>query len=601
MLSGFNSKKQYPKSSRSKERFLFFIYFCLMKKGVFFPYGISNFEKLSTQNYVFVDKTRYIEKLEKQQESYLSFLRPRRFGKSLFISILEYYYDIHQKHKFEKLFGKYYIGQNPTEKRNSYRILKFDFSGIDTNTPESTKQGFNEKVSTSILNFIIDYDCLKDKALKEKIFFTQDAEEVISKFFDFYDVKVPIYLLIDEYDHFTNEILYRSKEQFVNSVGKQGYIRKFYEVIKTATQQGVVDKVFITGVSPVTLDSLTSGFNILKHITIDEQFEGMMGFSEDEVRNLLNLVLEDKNHEKEIMNLMKGWYNGYRFAPKSNFNYYNSDMVLYFLDKYKYNQEKPLLMLDPNIAQDYYKIEQMFQVVDVNRNIKVLEEVLEKGQIAAELLTQFNFARGFTLNDFVNFLFYLGNLTIKDLEITGRIIFKIPNKVIEILYWQYYSKILEERASLLNYDSYDVQNAAAEMALQGKYEKFFEIIQRVIHQLSNRDFMKFNEKFVKMVIIAYLMQANIFDVISERETESGGYIDLMLLNKPANPPMHYMYAIELKYLKKEEEHLLEAKKQEAKEQLKNYYEKDVRLKSYEKFILLSVVCLKEDLFIEEVR
>ncbi|MDW8303065.1 MAG: AAA family ATPase, partial [Bacteroidia bacterium] len=214
-----------------------------------FPYGISNIEKLILQGFVFVDKTEFIERLEVQGESYVSFLRPRKFGKSLWLSILEYYYDINQKHKFELLFGKYYIGKNPTPLHNSYRILFFDFSGIDTSDKEQAKQGFTLSVQASIDNFFDRYPDAYSIDKQNYVRSGVDAEEKMTLFFQRYDKRAPIYVLFDEYDHFTNDILYRSLDEFVDSVSKQGYIRKFYEVIKSAARQGIVDRVFITGVS----------------------------------------------------------------------------------------------------------------------------------------------------------------------------------------------------------------------------------------------------------------------------------------------------------------------------------------------------------------
>ena len=234
-----------------------------MKQEVFFPYGLSNFEQVSSNGYVFVDKTYLIPALEK--EHFVSYLRPRRFGKSLFLSVLEYYYDILHKDKFEKLFGKYYIGQHPTSLANSYRILNFNFSGINTDTRESSQQGFNFSVESSLIGFMKRYNCFTENEMNYVL--GHDAEEMLNRFFYYYPKDYSIYLLIDEYDHFTNEILYRNINEFKDSVSKNGYVRKFYEVIKTATQQGVVDRVFITGVSPITLDSLTSGFNIITHLT----------------------------------------------------------------------------------------------------------------------------------------------------------------------------------------------------------------------------------------------------------------------------------------------------------------------------------------------
>ncbi len=560
-----------------------------------FPYGVSNFEQLSTQNFTFVDKTKYIQDLE--DEKYVSFLRPRRFGKSLWLSILEYYYDINQKNKFEQLFGKYYIGKYPTPLRNTYRILKFDFSGIDTSTKESAKQGFNLKIKTYITGFSDRYECLSKENI-QSIYQTEDAEEILSIFCEKYDKKYPIYLLIDEYDHFTNEILYRSVDEFIDSVSKQGYVRKFFEVIKTATQQGIVDRVFITGVSPLTLDGITSGFNILTHLTHHLDFEAMMGFTQDEVESLLELVLQDSSRKDEVIQEMKEWYNGYKFSRHSTETLYNSDMVLYYLKYFARFQTRPEPMLDPNIAPDYGKLKQMFEVVNMYENKQVLQEVLANGTVQAPLITQFSFTRGFKKNELINFLAYLGNLTIESIDMTGRVKFKVPNKVIEELYWQYYADTINENSGI-EIKSSNIDKAIENMAKYGEYERFFEMITKVLESLSNRDFIQFNEKQVKMVIIAYLMLAGIFDVISEREVQSGGYPDLMLFKRPSNPYEHHEFVIELKYLKKEQANEVEKTMQEAKEQVLYYYKQDKTLQNRPYLHLLTVVAVKDELHVEK--
>mgnify|MGYP005840575801 CR=1 FL=1 len=500
-------------------------------KQVFFPYGLSNFPQVVSE-YVYVDKTSYIELLETRRERFLVYLRPRRFGKSLFVSLLEHYYDIRRKKDFQELFGRYYIGKNPTARANSYRILYFNFSAINTDTRESSQDGFNSRVSSQLWSFIEKYH-LFDKTIKEQIFSIYDAEKVLANFFDAYTAKekIPIYLLIDEYDHFTNEILARSIQEFKETVSLNGYVRKFYEAIKNATQQGIVDRFFITGVSPITMDSLTSGFNIVKHLTHHKDFEAMMGFSEGEVRELLNLVLEDKSREEQIMQDLRDYYNGYRFYPLSEQNIYNSDMVLYFLDHFKKKEEYPRQMLDPNIAPDYGKLKQMFKVANLQANLQVLEEVLEKGSVESEQIYQFHFEKDFGKKEFVNFLFYLGNLTIKESDLTGAVIFKIPNKVIEVLYWQYYAEVLQTWANLPREEDW-VFPAVREMALTGSYEKFFALIEKLLQNLSNRDYIRFDEKHVKMAMIAYFSQSNIFWVQSEREVAGGGYVDIELFSRP---------------------------------------------------------------------
>lgn len=228
-----------------------------------FPYGISNAEFVMTDNYVFIDKTHFVEKLEKT-DRFVAFLRPRRIGKSFFISILEYYYDLRRKDKFEKIFSKTYIGQHPTPLASSFRVLKFNFSGIETHTNESSQDGFWSNIKFTIGSFLKTYDFLSKEAQAE-ITSQKNPAKIMSAFFQKYkDETIPIFLLIDEYDQFTNEILIRNLTEFQNSVSKDGYVRKFYESIKVATEDGSVGRFFITGVSPITLDSLTSGFNIIK-------------------------------------------------------------------------------------------------------------------------------------------------------------------------------------------------------------------------------------------------------------------------------------------------------------------------------------------------
>jgi len=559
------------------------------------PYGLSNFEQVATNDYVFVDKTYLIPPLEK--ERFVSYLRPRRFGKSLFLSILEYYYDVLRKDKFQKLFGKYYIGQNPTPLANSYRILNFNFSGINTDTRESSQQGFNFSVEMSIRGFCNRYSLFTEKQ-EDKIFKTNDAEEILTAFFDLYvnHVQNPIYILIDEYDHFTNEILYRN---FKDSVSKNGYVRKFYEVIKTATQQGVVARVFITGVSPITLDSLTSGFNILKHLTHKVEFETLMGFTENEVKNLLNLVLIDKNKENEIMGELKRWYNGYKFYPFSEQQLYNSDMILYFLDEFKSEQRMPLRMLDPNIMPDYGKLKQMFEVINVKKNQEVLQEILENNYINAELIYQFNMERDFGKKEFVNFLYYLGNLTIQEANLMGEVKFKIPNQVISDLYWQYYADYIQKHYEI-PHDADIVTEYVREMGLEGKYARFFKLIQEVLEHLSNRDFIYFDEKHIKMLLMAYFYQANLFYVVSEREVKNAGYIDLELHKKPQNRGQHKEYAMEIKYLKKANKVQLAEVQQQAKTQLLSYYHHDPVLQAKPDLLLLTVVIIKSKVFVQKI-
>jgi hypothetical protein len=573
-------------------------YFPPMQPNVFFPHGVSSFEQLATQGYVFVDKTPYIEKLEVEKEKFVSFLRPRRFGKSLFLSMLEHYYDILYKDRFQELFGKYYIGKNPTPLANTYRVLLFDFSGVGANTFENVRSKFNSFVKAALEEFFNKHPIFSPQK-QASVLAYESAEEMLIHFFrNYVGFAERIYLLIDEYDHFTHEILIQDLDAFQKAVSFGGYVRKFYEVIKSATRQGVVDKIFITGVSPITLDGLTSGFNILTHLTQDENFAAMMGFSEKEVRSLLRLVLEDPSREKTIMQDLRYYYNGYKFCPDAEEYLYNPDMVLYFLKHFKSRQRYPKQILDINIAPDYKKLKNMFEIANFRQNREVLEEVLEKGVIVSPSVSQFSFEMPFGKTEFINLLYYLGNLTIKKASFSGLITFKIPNQVIEQLYWKYYAYVLEQKAGIAQ-GAPEIAVAVEEMAETSKTDKFFTYIQRLLQALSNRDYRGFSEKHVKMAIIAYVMQSDLFYIQSEREVKGGGYIDLELYVRPGRADTHHQFALEIKYLKKEEEAEKDRVMQEAKAQLLKYYQNDEILQSKTQLHLLAAVVVKDSVFVEE--
>jgi hypothetical protein len=274
-------------------------------------------------------------------------------------------------------------------------------------------------------------------------------------------------------------------------------------------------------------------------------------------------------------------------------------MILYFLDEFKDYQTFPSRMLDPNIMPDYGKLKQMFEVVNVKKNQEVLQEVLEKGFITSELIYQFNLEDDFGKAEFVNFLYYLGNLTLQNALTTEVVNFKIPNLVIEELYWKYYAKVLQQQAELYT-ETYDLQKMVLNMAQNGDCEPFFKVIEELLEKLSNRDYIQFSEKYIKMVIIAYLQLGNVFYVRSEREVNNVGYIDIELCRKPQNPFQHKEYAMEIKYLKKANKSQLAEVQKEAKEQLLNYYRNDPELQNKSDLILLTVVVVKSKVHVQRV-
>jgi len=304
------------------------------------PYGMSNFLAVIEENCFYVDKTKYIEILENEHERYIFLLRPRRFGKSLFVSMLEYYYGIQYKDIFEKTFGNLYIGKHKTSLANSYLVLKFEFSRIDTSTDKSTYEGFYRNVKTGVERFLAIYKNYFSLDDKEKILLSNSPEGLVIELFNTLEINkfdIPLYVIIDEYDHFANELLAFKPTKFKEFVSNNGFVRKFYEAIKTATGQNIVGRLFATGVTPITLDSLTSGFNIAKNFAVRTNYNESMGFTQDELEKLLIEFTTEYKYNLDLSKLLpdlKKWYNGYLFSEEAIQRIYNPDMVLHFISEF---------------------------------------------------------------------------------------------------------------------------------------------------------------------------------------------------------------------------------------------------------------------------
>lgn len=533
------------------------------------PYGISNFASLVTQGYYYVDRTPYLEKLENLSTKYHFLLRPRRFGKSLWISTLQYYYGKEHTEKFNSLFGNFYIGANPTPLSNSYCVLKFDFSGIYTETYETTYRGFSFKVKKGIEEFLNTYFPKALISEKDEILAQPSPEIMISDLFTFIakSGNHQIYVLIDEYDHFTNELFSFRSEEFEEIVSQNGYVRKFYEEIKIGTQEGIVDRFFAAGVSPVTLDNLTSGFNIGTNLSMDEGVNEMLGFTEKEVIIILmNVGLENKDQE-EVLNELRIWYNGYLFNKHSKNRIYNADMVLFFANEYQKLQRIPDSLLDTNISSDYSKIRQLFKLGGQEQDRwKLLQKLLDEGSLSVEITREFSFLKQFTQDDFLSLLFYMGLLTIKDVYRSNTRL-KIPNEVIRLLYYKYFAEILE-RKSGFHTDPVDIRATVEALAWENDPQPIIKLVEKTLQELSNRDWPGFDEKHLKAILITYLYSTKLYHIKSEYELKQK-YPDLILRRRPPYDPP-YQFIIELKFLHKKDIAKLKETTQKGRTQLKSY-------------------------------
>ncbi len=554
------------------------------------PYGISNYEELIEDGYYYVDKTRYIEKLENLPEKRIIFLRPRKFGKTLFTSILENYYDVRKKEKFEKLFNETYIGKNPTGLRNKYYILRFNFSGIDTRDEESTIRGFKSEVASSIKLFVEEYGL--DFFVNEE----QEAENILDNLFKAFKIQKrgeKIYVIIDEYDHFANELLGFNVEQFKSLVSQNGKVRKWYEILKKGAES-VADRIFITGVAPITLDSLTSGFNIALDITRDENFNEMLGFTKEELIEMIDGQGISKKNKEEILPIMKEYYDGYKFSLYAKENIYNSNMCLYFLNAYARLNRIPEQLIDVNIASDYTKLGKMLSLYKGEEREKIIEKTIIGEGIVSEITAEFNPAKEFVKEDLISMLYYLGYLTIEGEEV-GYPRLNIPNVVMKELYADYFLKILSDELDVDISGYYS--EIAREIALEGKIDKIVETLKKYLSNLSNRDYMKFDEKYVKLIFYCIAMNLKIFRLKSEMEVERR-YPDILLI--PKNKEKGYKAVmIEFKYLKKDEANKLKEKQEEGIKQLKEYAELE-EVKAIEGLRKYCVVAVGADVMVSEV-
>ena len=555
------------------------------------PYGISDYERLKENDYYYIDKTMYIEKLENLAEPYIMFLRPRKFGKTLFTSTLENYYDVRKADKFEKLYGNTYIGKNPTKLKNSYHILKFNFSGISTDTPESTIKGFKEKVITAIRNFIGIYQI--DFYINEE----KEAENILYNLFNAFALQKPeekIYVIIDEYDHFANELLGFHTDHFKNLVSKNGKVRKWYEILKEGTES-VVDRIFITGVAPITLDSLTSGFNISSDKTQNDKFNEMMGFTEKELKELMQEQGIEQKDQEVLLPIMKENYDGYKFSLYGKEKMYNSNMCLYFLNNYLEDKRIPTQLIDMNITSDYNKLGSMLDLCKGEEREKVIEKTISGEGIISEITQKFNPAMEFTETDLVSMLYYLGYLTIVG-DIFEKPILKIPNQVMKEIYSEYFLQILSRNADLRVTEN-DYNEMLREIALEGKIDKIIEMLKTYLKNLSNRDYIKFDEKYVKLIFYCIAMNLKIFRLKSEMEIQRK-YPDILLIPKDKSKGYKGVM-IEFKYLKKEDAGKLKEKQEEARKQIKEYMEFE-EIKELENIISYTVVAVNDEIYVEKI-
>lgn len=458
-----------------------------------------------------------------------------------------------------------------------------EFSGVSIKNEESIERDFAFEVSRRLRNFLEEYEYPAEAIRRVE---AQSTPALMMKAFLGIVKDAKIYLLIDEYDHFANAVLGEDQELFCAIVGKGGFVRAFYETVKTATMEGIIDRLFITGVTSITLDSMTSGFNIGKNLSLDKEFNQAMGFTRQEVTDMISPLVDLCGLDStEIIQTLRAWYNGYLFSSRAEETVYNPDMILYFVDRFDAVECRfPERMLDDNIASDYGKIMRLFGIGDREKNFQILEELITEGEIIGRHKGKLDLDtnKPFERNDFISLLLYMGFITLSG-SVLSQYRYRVPNYVVQKLYYDYFRTEIEQRGRI-TVSSQAIENAVAELALHNNINPLIEEISNVLALFSNRDFMRMDEKHIKAVILTLLYQSEVYFIQSETEMNNR-YPDILLLER--NPiEVRYQFLFELKYSKKKAgQRGLEEKRTEGIEQIKAYQQlaevkKLPKLKSY---------------------
>lgn len=513
------------------------------------PYGVSDFMDIIQRNQYYVDKTMYLPMLEDEADA-LFFIRPRRFGKSLFISMMQAYYDIGMRDRFQELFGNLWIGSHPTEYQGQFQVLYLDFSKIGGDITE-LKENFNTYCNDCIDNFIEKYQEYYPERVVEKVLKAETAARKLNLIgIASEKEKSPLYLIVDEYDNFTNVVLNEHGEKVYRALTHaSGFYREIFKVFK-----GMFSRIFMTGVSPVTLDDLTSGFNIGWHISTKPSFNQMLGFSTEDVREMIEYyktsgkIQADYDTDTIIGNI-KPWYDNYCFSADAlltQSKVFNCDMVLYYIRNYMENGKSPAQMIDPNTKTDYNKMKKLLQLDKLDGNRKgVLYKIAEEGEIVSTLATSFPASALTDPNIFISLLFYYGMLTIKGTR-GDKMIFCIPNNNVRKQYYEYLLEQYEEKSPL---NTSKLTDYYYDMAYDGKWREGLLFMADAYAKVSSvRDSIE-GERNLQGFFMAYLNLNNYYYTAPELELNHG-YCDFFLLPDLTHYETKHSYIIELKMLPK---------------------------------------------------
>lgn len=534
------------------------------------PYGVSDFVTVRERNLYYVDKTMYLSLLEQQPDN-LFYIRPRRFGKSLFISMLQAYYDKAMTDRFDSLFGGLWVHEHPTSLRGRYQMLYLDFSRVGGDI-EQLSARFNDYCSLMLDDFMHTYrDDYPEETVKAFFETRQMADKLDLIRNSAVRLRIPLYLIIDEYDNFTNIVLNEKGEEVYHAITHaSGFYRDVFKKFK-----GMFERIFMTGVSPVTLDDLTSGFNIGWHLSMNPKFDKMLGFSTEDVCAMLLYykevgMLPAESYVEAMLTEMKPWYDNYCFAKeclKQEARVFNCDMVLYYIRQYMDSGHSPERMVDPNTKTDYNKLKKLLQLDRLDGDRRgVIRRIVEEGQIITEVEESFPAKDLTNPNIFPSLLFYYGMLTIKG-TYGSQLILCIPNNNVRK---QYYEYLLEGYNEYSGIRISSLLTLFTRMSFDGQWREALQYIADAYKNLSSvRDSIE-GERSIQGFFMAYLSLNDYYITAPELEL-SHGYCDFFLLPNLTHYQSKHSYIVELKYLPKKDFEAKAAEQwQQAVEQIDSY-------------------------------
>ncbi|CAK0780927.1 AAA-ATPase_like domain-containing protein [Gammaproteobacteria bacterium] len=534
------------------------------------PYGVADFVKLRQRGHYFVDKTHYLPLLEQAGE-FLFLIRPRRFGKSLLQSVMECYYDRRWEPQFDELFHDTWIHDHPTPEKHGYLVLRFDFSAVDS-ASRKMEESFETYTRIELESFVQRYqrwipEELGQKILREKV--TIARIEQLLRTMD--QLGLPLYLFIDEYDNFANNLLVREgRQKYQELTHGGGFFRHFFSVLKEGIGRSGsgLSRLFITGVSPITMDDVTSGFNIGANISLDPEFNSLLGFNAKEMESLFAAFGQNYSEHRAVLN---DWYDHYHFHRQRGEPVTNSDMALYYLKSLYRLHTPPDELIDHNVRIDYGKLRYLVQIdKTLNGNFSRLREIIETGEQVGDIQLSFPVEALLQQENFVSLLYYLGLLTFAG-ERDARPLLRIPNRTIRQLMYGYLREAYRE-VEIFKPSLWKIGDLLNAMAYRGEWAAFFDYLsEQIQEQASVRDYLQ-GEKMVQGFLLAYLNLSPYF--VCHSEQESGrGFVDLFLAPFFFRyPDMRHGYLIELKYLARSEDSPEQRQKMiiKAEAQLRSY-------------------------------